>query len=1042
MRVLLLNISDIHVDSQDRPENEGLVLGKFIADVEEQVKKFVYNEVFILISGDLVFAASTASYAKFDEIIVKKLMKVLDVGRSHFIIAPGNHDVVQKSVKEVEDSFLPIFKAKYDENKFNDLVHKEAEKSIIFGKFEPFQNYMRERFGKEDYSLQANIYDINDTWSIHIVNSAILSCGAYNGIDDQGHLGIDTRSLHSIIASDSHPKKILLMHHPEYFCMDWVKHELRKLYGSEYAMILTGHTHDQYSYYDDKGGYIRCESPQLFTDKYDNILGYSFIEIEDDQVMKITYRQWQEKRNRFRAGVDFVDDDDSNGIISFLDKARAFKNTGADRIAILMQERLREEMLSYVGQPYIWVDRYLSDDRLDNVFKMQESSLFSELDIIKNRENVHVVAPSQYGLTCYGSHFLLTLWESQNEFGIKVDADGVRVKKFEKLVESELTHYGKEKQDVKWIVIDNWKPYRKDQKGIKAYLEQDFPDAHLLLMTVYHESDFLSGKSFDEEEIDAKTLYLTPLKRAQERMMVDAYNKEKFIDDSDEVLSKLDEDIKNFNLHRSPHSCVTLLTVFKDSFDRNPVNRTDVLENVLSIIFDNTRLPNYRTQKPDAKDCDFCLGYYCSTLIKKNAYFFSKDSFISDIRTFCKQKDYTVEVDQLFDILCFNKIIVEDNGLYKFHFTFWVYYFVASWMIANDDYAKEMLEEQRYIHYPEVLEFYTGKDRRRKNAVETLIKDLSITSKTVQAKTGMNEQDDPFAFLRFNQDKEQQDAIIERIESDVKQSNLPQSVKDQTADLTFNPSVAFHQDIFKVYSDFSVGYLVNIIRIGSKVLRNSDQLDADLKQQLLSELTSAMKVLSNIIYLVSPLFAKQGYIQLTDYGLKLSKGFYNLDGKERTIAILVAIPYNLTMMFKEDIFSSKLSPVFISGMNNEKDRVKRHLLASLLIYKQPEGWNAAITNYMDTIGQNSYYLGTLYELMLSVFQNGELDESEQMRMKNLIRAAIFKNSQGRLPISQGEYNQVELTKKLLHGSDDNSKSQQDEVQSDGNMDDEELKRQE
>ena len=113
-------------------------------------------------------------------------------------------------------------------------------------------------------------------------------------------------------------------------------------------------------------------------------------------------------------------------------------------------------------------------------------------------------------------------------------------------------------------------------------------------------------------------------------------------------------------------------------------------------------------------------------------------------------------------------------------------------------------------------------------------------------------------------------------------------------------------------------------------------------------------------------------------------------------------------------------------MNNEKDRVKRHLLASLLIYKQPEGWSPAITNYMDTIGQNSYYLGTLYELMLSVFQNGDLDESEQMRMKNLIRAAIFKNSQGRLPVSQGEYNQVELTKKLLHGSDEDDKSQQNE----------------
>lgn len=1022
MKVLLLNISDVHVASIEKPENEGLVLHKFIADVEEQITKFVYDDVFVLISGDLVFAASDESYAKFDENIVMELMRILQIDRTHFIIAPGNHDVAQNVVKEVEDSFLPIFKLKYNEDNFNNLLHKEAQKEIVFGKFNAFHHYMKETMGDYDYSLKANMHHINDTWSVHTINTAILSCGAYKDIEDQGHLGVDTRSLHSFIAEDKHPKKILLMHHPEYYCMDWVKQELRKLYGQEYAVVLSGHTHDQNLYFDDRGGYIRCEAPQLFTDKYDDILGYNYIELEGDAVVRIVYRQWQEKRNKFRAGSDFVEEDESNGIISCLKGKPENAGSKTDRIAILMQERLRREMETYVGQPYIWVDRYLSDDRLDNAFTMQGSALFSELDIIKNEENIHLVAPSQYGLTCYGSHFLLTLWENLHEFGIKVDAEGVRLMKFEKLVEAELSNYNKTKQDVKWVVIDNWKPFRKDQKGIKAYLEQEFPNAHLLLMTVYHESEFLEGNSFEEEEIKSKTLYLTPIKRAQERLMVDAYNKVKFIDDSDEILNKLDEDIKNFNLHRSPYSCVTLLTVFKDSFDRNPVNRTDVLENILSIIFDNTRLPNYRSKKPDFKDCDFCMGYFCSELINGESHFFKRDYFIEKVKEFCKKMDYDVEVDYLFDILCYNKIIVEDHRMYKFHFTFWVYYFVASWMIANEDYAKDMLKDQKYLHYPEVLEFYTGKDRRRRDAAKTLVQDLSFTSKSVQAKTGMKETDDPFAFLRFNQDEQNQEAIINRIESDVKKSNLPQSVKDQTVDLSFNPSAAFHQDIFKVYTDFSVGYLVNIIRIGSKVLRNSDQLDSEIKQQLLSELTSAMKVFSNIIYLVSPLFAKQGYIQLTEYGFKLAKEFDDMDEKERTIGILATIPYNLTKMFKEDVFSSKLSPVFISAMTKEKDKVKRHLIASLLIYKQPEGWSKAVMDYMDTVGPNSYYLGTLLELMLTVFQIGELDESDQMRMKNLIKAAVFKSKQGRLPTTQGEFNKIELTKKYLCGekeSDDN-----------------------
>ena len=257
------------------------------------------------------------------------------------------------------------------------------------------------------------------------------------------------------------------------------------------------------------------------------------------------------------------------------------------------------------------------------------------------------------------------------------------------------------------------------------------------------------------------------------------------------------------------------------------------------------------------------------------------------------------------------------------------------------------------------------------------------------------------------------------------------SFRDKIIDYDENPDELYLYR--EIYDEFYVGRYSTKIEdnpvevnglFRSKVLRNSDQLDAGLKLELLAELTSAMKVLSSIIYLVSPLFAKQGYIQLTDYGFKLSKEFFELDEKERTIAILVTIPYNLTRLFKEDIFSMRLSPIFIEAIGSEKDKVKRHFLASLLVYKQPEGWGKALMSYMSTIGYNSYYLGTLFELMMSVLQTGSLEETERMRMKDLIKTAMFKNNVGRLPASQRELNQMPLTKKMIQGenSDTDPKS--------------------
>ena len=126
MKTRLLNISDIHVGSVENPENEGLVLRMFINDVEEQINRFSYDDVYVLIGGDLVFAASDESYQQFDKLIVEELCRVLNVERTHFIITPGNHDVSQSSVRDVEDSYLSIVKAKYDEQMFNDLLRKTA----------------------------------------------------------------------------------------------------------------------------------------------------------------------------------------------------------------------------------------------------------------------------------------------------------------------------------------------------------------------------------------------------------------------------------------------------------------------------------------------------------------------------------------------------------------------------------------------------------------------------------------------------------------------------------------------------------------------------------------------------------------------------------------------------------------------------------------------------------------------------------------------------------------------------------------------------
>jgi hypothetical protein len=310
-----------------------------------------------------------------------------------------------------------------------------------------------------------------------------------------------------------------------------------------------------------------------------------------------------------------------------------------------------------------------------------------------------------------------------------------------------------------------------------------------------------------------------------------------------------------------------------------------------------------------------------------------------------------------------------------------------------------MLSNQYYQHYPEVLEFYTGKDRKRIDAAKVVTQDLKIANEMVQKKIRIQDDINPFANLHFRNNSEQTEKIIETIDACIEQSNLPKEIKDKVIDLSFQPSLAFNQNIYKVYSDFSVGYLVNMISIASKVLRNSDRLDAKDKQTLLSEITNALKVFSNIIYLLSRVFAQQGYIHLPDYSLKLSDEFNRFDEDDKRIQIIVMIPYNLMRMFKDDMYSQRLSPVYIKQLQTETDKVKKHLLAALVVCKQPDGWEPAIRDYVASIGKNSYYLGTIIGLMNDVYSWGEIDLADRRRMNYLIKSAYYKADHGKLPPS-------------------------------------------
>lgn len=994
MKLTLFFLSDIHL-SNDKAENQGLVLDAFLKDLKKQKEQIYSSEFYVLIGGDLVNDADVEGiYQQFYEKIITPIIAT-GIKKKNIICVPGNHDAQRSWIRKNIRVYGPVISQPFTEDSFDDYINEEGD-NILLQKFLNYSNFMEQKMERNGSNLVGFPVELNDEWSLYCLNSALTS---FAGVKDESfallqkddnRLNIDTRRLYDWV-SNNRKKKILLMHHPFGYFSDWATTELKKIIKKDFDLVLTGHTHEQDLLCNNNGAdsYVWCMTPQLFTNKKDK-LGYSIIELNSDGAERIIFREWNEHRNAFRPGNSFTEEE--NGVVEINQQ----KSTIKDRVTLLFEERLNDSMAIYGDKSLIWLDRYFSLERFDRAFTFKKDKLFSEDNILNEEpEHIKIVSPGQYGLTSFGWHFLLRLWREKNKFGLYIDVALYRKGKTEKLFDKQLNTFDKKPQDVKWLVFDNWTVSNNDAKDILKFTMTKYPGIPIILLSPMLEKTLIEKEFITNQDYSFVNLFMAPLQAYQVRKMVEVYNQKMQIDENDKVLKRLNADITNFNMHRTPLSCISLLEVFNKSFDDNPVNRTAMIQRLLSIIFDNETVPNYKSL-PDVKDCEFVLGYICEHIIRTEHYYFTDEEFYDAANDFCTNQKITLDIRYLFDILLRNQILCQyESHLFGFRFSFWVYYFAAMRMAKSEEFASFILEKENYAHYPEVIEFYTGSDRTRNDAARIILEDIKNITRKVEEKVGIPADINPFLRLKINklQDEEQIERIVQQLDDNLQKSKLPDKIKDALVDRDYNPSRPFHQEVYKVMNNYSVIYLQEMIAIASKTMRNSDYIKPVLKDELFDAIMNAWLNTIKVIYLMAPALAQQGVAGYDGFSLQLADSF-DKEGvtiQEKLIKIIACIPLNILNWYKDNIYTAKLSQLVYSKINNSSGAVIKHILIGMIINEQPEGWYEVVSNYLSNVDRNSYYFGNAIEMLLSKWQfDSTMTEKDAAQTKNLILASYAK----------------------------------------------------
>lgn len=663
-------------------------------------------------------------------------------------------------------------------------------------------------------------------------------------------------------------------------------------------------------------------------------------------------------------------------------------------ITSYLKERLNRSLTMFNGQKPCWIEPIMSETNLISSKYTENYEHRVDIDkFIENTKSTIIKSPPQFGLTCLGHYLVLKAW-SKNQIWVYIDAEKIKRNEPEKAVRNELasTFHQSDISHVSCIILDSWKNNMHGGMKLLKGLSNIFKDIPLVVLQTIDEHDFLREAESENIDREFQVMHLLALPKTEIRKIVTSYNKDVYIDEEDKVVNKIVLDMDTLNIHRTPMNCLTLLKVSEKYFDERTINRTDMLDKVLSILFDLQSLPNYQTI-PDVKDCEFVLGVFCEDMLKNERYSFTKKEFISFSQQVCETNYFNLDINTLFDILYNNGLIVERNSEFTFRARYWLFYFAAHRMHANSDFCSFIFNSARYVNYPEIIEFYTGIDRRRTDALEVLLSDISMTCKDVQDKLGLPDHIDPYLKIEWNPSPESIEQARNQISDNVQSSKLPTQIKDQHSDSQQNQLRPYDQGIRTILEEFSLSMLMQKITASSRALRNSDYADAKVKKELLDSIILSYEQVAKALMVLTPELAIKGQAAYGGHSFFLDGDFGDTVDK-RINKILQEIPNNVVRFFKEDIDSEKIGPLLIDKINKEKIHLNKHLLLILLSRIRPLGWRKTLESYIDSLNKNSFYLFDIMGNLRFLYFYDYTTESEISELRHLIQKGFSKHQFG------------------------------------------------
>lgn len=667
------------------------------------------------------------------------------------------------------------------------------------------------------------------------------------------------------------------------------------------------------------------------------------------------------------------------------------------RIKTIFENNFEKSLKTFSTVQSIWMTPNLHAESEDKTLgSTDESSERIDInEIISAPQSLVIEARQQFGLTSLAHYMVKEAWLSQTpSFWLYLNSNELKphTKEIDKHVSRILKSLSLSKDDIECIVLDEFSSHIKDAETILIKLSELFVTTPIIVMLTVLENPLIDESIELPQNRTFRILHLWSLDRKDVRTLVRHYNEGIYIENENNILNKMLADLEVLNIPRTVFNCMTMLKIYEFEFDDSPINRTEMIKRVLFLLFNIDEVPVYQS-RPDLKDTEFVLGYFCELLLVNENYYFSRKAFLNRLNDFCELNEIDLDINFIFEILFRNNIIVMRGEYFTFKFTYWILYFAAHRMYQNPEFFSYIFDNSKYVAYPELIEFYTGIDRQRNHALSLLTIDIKKLYGIVEKKCGFPADFNIYDIARWRPSSDTIENMHNEITNGVQNSNLPNEIKDQFADSSYCRARPLNQNIYNVLEEYHLLRLLKCIQAGSRALRNSDYAEPAIRHELLNEILQSWALLLKVLIVFTPILSEKGHFTLEGASFSLV-GKQIEDPDTRFSKIISVLPTNIVKWFEDDLFSRKMGSLFMKHIKDHPDVIIMHLINLLLINKRPKGWENHIEEAIMSNHKNSFYLFDMNQRLRIQYQYAFTTPNVLKTIERLIKLASARHLRG------------------------------------------------